>query len=206
VKGEAKDAAGNTGTDSVTIKLDKTAPSISGAVLSGTMGNNGWYVSEVGVRFTCSDGLSGLAACADEVTLTANGANQSVTRTATDNAGNIGSATVSGISIDNENPTITDVNVAGGFYKLGTAPAGTCTATDSFSGLLSCKVVVSGGANGVGTFNWTATATDKAGNTSTQYGTHNVFYRFDRFLQLINDTAHRSVRRSACSRAEAPIR
>jgi hypothetical protein len=145
VKGEAKDAAGNTGTDSVTIKLDKTAPSISGAVVSGTMGNNGWYVSEVGVPFTCSDSLSGLTACADDVTLTGNSANQSVTRTATDNAGNIGSATVSGISIDNENPTITDVNA--GFYKLGTAPAPTCTATDSFSGLLSCKVVVSGGTN-----------------------------------------------------------
>jgi hypothetical protein len=192
IKGEAKDAAGNTGTDSVTIKLDKTAPSINGAVISGTMGSNGWYVSEVGVRFTCSDGLSGLAACADDLTLTANGANQSVTRTATDNAGNIGSATVSGISIDNEKPTITDVNVSGGFYKLGTAPAATCTATDSFSSLLSCKVVVTGGANGVGTFNWTATATDKAGNISTQTGTYKVTYRFDGFLQPINDTAHQT--------------
>ena len=116
---------------------------------------------------------------------------QSATGTAKDFADNVGSATVSGINIDNENPTITDVNVAGGFYKLGTAPAPTCTATDSFSGLSSCKVTVSGGnANGVGTFTWTATAIDKAGNSATQSGTYKVVYRFDGFLQPINDTAH----------------
>ena len=51
-------------------------------------------------------------------------------------------------------------------------------------------MVVTGGTNGVGTFSWTATATDKAGNTSTQTGTYKVTYRFDGFLQPINDTAH----------------
>ncbi len=191
VNGSAKDTAGNLGTDSVTIKLDKTAPSISGAIISGTKGSNGWYVGPVTVHFTCSDGLSGVAVCPDDVTLTANGANQSVTRTATDIAGNSGSATVSGISIDNENPTITAVNVAGGFYTLGTAPAATCTASDSFSGVASCTVTVTGGkANGVGTFTYTATATDKAGNTSTMAGSYQVVYRFDGFLQPVNDTAH----------------
>lgn len=193
VNGSAKDTAGNTGTDSVTVKLDKTAPSINGSVVSGTLGNNGWYVGTVGVKFTCSDALSGIAICPDDenITLSNNGAGQSVTRTATDTAGNVGTKTVSGINIDNENPSITDVNVAGEFYKLGTAPAATCTATDSFSGLLSCKVAVTGGtASGVGTFTYTATATDKAGNTSTQTGTYKVTYRFDGFLQPINDTAH----------------
>ena len=51
-------------------------------------------------------------------------------------------------------------------------------------------MTVTGGTNGVGTFTWTATATDKAGNTSTQTGTYKVTYRFDGFLQPINDTAH----------------
>ena len=36
VNGSAKDTAGNTGTDSVTVKLDKTAPTITGAIVSGT--------------------------------------------------------------------------------------------------------------------------------------------------------------------------
>lgn len=191
VNGSAKDTAGNTGTDSVTVKLDKTKPTVNGAVTSGTLGKNGWYVSPVKVHFTCSDALSGLASCQDDVTLSNNGAAQTASGSAKDVADNVGTASVSGINIDNENPTITDVNVAGGFYKLGAAPAATCTATDSFSGLESCKVTVTGGtANGVGTFTWTATATDKAGNSVSQTGTYKVTYRFDGFLQPINDTAH----------------
>jgi len=191
VTGSAKDTAGNTGSDSVTVKLDKTKPAISGSVVGGTMGNNGWYVGPVTVRFSCADALSGLASCQDDVTLSSNGAAQSATGTARDIADNVGSGTVVGISIDNENPTITGVNVAGGFYNLGTAPAPTCAATDSFSGVSACKVTVSAGnATGVGTFSWTATATDKAGNSSTQSGTYRVVYRFDGFLQPIDDTAH----------------
>ena len=191
VNGSAKDTAGNTGTDSVTVKLDKTAPSISGAITSGTAGKNGWYVSPVKVHFTCSDALSGLASCQDDVTVTTNGAAQSANGSAKDVADNVGTASVAGINIDNENPTITTVNVAGGFYKLGTAPAATCTATDSFSGLEACKVTVTGGTtNGVGTFSNTATATGKAGNSVNQTGTYKVTYKFDGFLQSINDTAH----------------
>jgi hypothetical protein len=191
VNGEAKDTAGNTGTDSVTVKLDKTKPSITGAIVSGTKGNSGWYVSPVKVHFTCADTLSGVASCQDDVTLSNNGGSQSASGSAKDNADNVGTGSVSGISIDNENPTITKVNVANGFYTLGTAPAATCDATDSFSGLDTCKVSVTGGtANGVGTFNWTATATDKAGNFVSQSGTYKVVYKFDGFLQPINDTAH----------------
>ncbi|WP_344255852.1 OmpL47-type beta-barrel domain-containing protein [Terrabacter carboxydivorans] len=191
VNGSAKDTAGNTGTDSVTIKLDKTKPSISGSVVSGTIGKNGWYVSPVKVHFTCADALSDVASCQDDVTLSNNGAGQSANGSAKDFADNVGTGSVTGINIDNENPTITKVNVSNGFYTLGAAPAATCDATDSFSGLDTCKVTVTGGtANGVGTFGWTATATDKAGNSVSQTGSYKVVYRFDGFLQPINDTAH----------------
>jgi hypothetical protein len=192
VTGTAKDTAGNVGTDAVTVKLDKTKPTITGAVTSGTKGNNGWYVGPVTVTFTCGDALSGVAACADPVVLSANGANAN-TGTVTDKAGNMATATVDGINIDQEKPTLTtaDVNVQGGTYTLGSVPAATCTAKDTVSGLDSCKVLVTGGnANGVGTFTYTATATDKAGNTSTITGTYKVVYRWDGFLQPINDTAH----------------
>jgi hypothetical protein len=196
VNGSATDTAGNVGTDSVTVRLDKTAPSNTGAIVPGATMVNGWYTGSVKVHFTCSDALSGIAVCPDDVTVTANGANQSVTRSATDLAGNSASATVSDISIDNENPTVTAVNVANGSYALGAVPAATCTATDSFSGVASCKVTVTGGnASGVGTFTYTATATDKAGNTSTALtGTYKVIYNVPMgtafFLQPINDTAH----------------
>ncbi|HEX4687644.1 MAG TPA: PxKF domain-containing protein [Nocardioides sp.] len=192
VTGTAHDTAGNVGTDTVKIKLDKTKPTISGAITSGTLGDNGWYVGPVTVSFTCTDDRSGVATCPDPVVLTSNGTNQSASGTAHDVAGNQASATVNDIKIDQEKPTITTVNVQGGStYTLGSVPKPVCTATDSFSGPRTCSVQVTGGnANGVGTFAWTATARDGAGNTTTQSGTYKVAYQFDGFLQPINDTAH----------------
>ena len=194
VNGSALDVAGNRGTDSVTVRIDKTAPTISGEIVPGTRMVNGWYTGTVRVHFTCADALSGVGVCPEDVTVTSNGADQTVTRSATDVAGNGAAATVAGITIDNENPTVTSVNVANGSYTLGAVPAPTCAATDSYSGVESCTVTVTGGtANGVGTFSYTATATDSAGNTSAPVtGTYRVSYRFDGFLQPINDTAHQS--------------
>lgn len=192
VTGTAKDAAGNVGSDSVTVKLDKTRPVISGAVSSGGPTTSGWYAGPVTVTFTCSDALSGVATCPDPVVLSANGPN-AATGTVTDRAGNTATASVTGISIDQERPTLTtaDVNVQGGTYTLGAVPAATCTASDSFSGLVGCVVKVSTStANGVGTSTYTATATDKVGNTATVSGSFTVVYGFSGFLQPINDTAH----------------
>ena len=195
VNGQASDVAGNIGTDSVTIRLDKTPPTITGAITTGTLGTNGWYTGPVTVSFTCGDTLSGVGTCPDPVTVTTNGASQSVTRTAYDKAGNSAAANVAGINIDAEKPAITIQGVAnGGSYTLGAVPSASCTATDSFSGVASCTVSVTGGlANGVGTFNYTATATDNAGNVQTLTGSYRVVYRsFDGFLQPINDTAHQT--------------
>lgn len=195
VSGTAQDTAGNVGSDSVTVKLDKTMPTISAIITAGTLGDNGWYKGQVTASFTCSDLLSGIAAtaCPSDVVLTGNGANNSATGSVLDRAGNEASASLSGIKIDQENPTLTPagVNVAGGSYVLGTAPKPTCAASDGYSGLASCTVTVAGGtASGVGTFTWTATARDNAGNTTTITGTYQVIYRWDGVLQPINDTGH----------------
>jgi hypothetical protein len=196
VIGSADDLAGNTGTDSVTVKLDKTAPTISGSASPGPNAN-GWNKGPVTVHFTCGDGLSGIATCPADVVLSTSGAAQSVTGTAIDKAGNTKDATVSGINIDSVKPTIDSISVTNGaIYTLGdpAIPSGTptCTASDGLSGLDGgCNVTVSGGQpNGVGTFSFIATATDKAGNTTTQSGSYKVIYRWDGFLQPINDTAH----------------
>ncbi|MET4637106.1 PxKF domain-containing protein [Mycetocola sp. 2940] len=192
ITGSARDTAGNVGTDSVTVKLDKTAPAISGAVTAGNLTASGWYSGPVTVTFICSDALSGIAACPDPVILSANGTN-TASGTATDKAGNTRSVVVDGIQIDQEKPALTaaDVNVQGRIYTLGSTPAATCTATDEFSGVASCSVTVAGGtSNGVGSWTYTATAVDKAGNTTTITGTYRVIYRFEGFAQPINDTAH----------------
>jgi hypothetical protein len=192
VTGTATDTAGNVGTKSVTVKLDKTAPTITAAVTAGELGSNGWYTGPVTVSFTCSDTLSGVATCPDPQVLTTNGLNTAAGAT-TDRAGNTASAVLAGIRIDQEKPALTaaGVNVDGKSYALGSAPSASCTATDNVSGLASCVVAVTGGnTNGVGTFSYTATATDNAGNRTILTGTYTVTYRFDGFLQPINDTAH----------------
>src|SRR5436305_1674485 len=89
----ATDRLGNTGTGSVTVKLDKTAPTITGS-RSPAANANGWNNTDVTVSFSCSDALAGINACASPQTLTGNGANQSATGSATDNADNTASATV----------------------------------------------------------------------------------------------------------------
>lgn len=197
VKGSAEDLAGNLGTDSVTVKLDKTKPTIA-ATPSGTQGSNGWYKSAVTVNFTCADPgsvSSGVATCTGPQVL---GHDGSVTGTAVDNAGNSDSAAVGPVKVDGDAPTITLNGVKdGGEYTLADVPATSCSATDvGPSGLDgTCQMSVTGGQpNGVGTFTYTATAKDKAGNVTTLTGSYKVRYRivYDTafWLQPINDTAH----------------
>jgi hypothetical protein len=206
VGGTALDNAGNSASDSLKVNIDWTKPAISGAPTSKPNAG-GWYQAPVTVHFTCSDQgtvQSGIDTCGPDVKLTAEGANQSATGSAVDIAGNSASATVSGIDIDGSGPTITGVSLPDKVtYILGdpAIPAGlpTCTASDSGSGLASCGVTVSGGQpNGVGVYNWTATATDNVGNTTTQTGSYRVIYAFSGFLQPINDTAHAQTCGSPC--------
>jgi hypothetical protein len=192
VNGSAEDYAGNVGVDSVTVRLDKTAPTISGAATTSPNAN-GWYQTPVTITFACNDSLSGVATCGPGQTLSTDGANQAVTGNAVDRADNASSKTVSGINIDTAQPAMTVNGVAdGGVYTLGSVPGGSCTASDGGSGLAGpCAFTRSGGlTNGVGTFTFAATASDRAGNTSTITGSYRVIYRFDGFLQPINDTAH----------------
>ena len=193
VVGSAQDRAGNRGTDTVLVKLDRTPPSLT-PVVSPAAGPSGWRTGPVTVHVDCADALSGVAACPDDVVLTGNGAGaggsgQSVTRTAADMAGNTASATVSGIRIDRETPTVTSVGVRNGaLYTLGAVPPPVCTGKDDVSGMASCLVSLDGPAGGgVGTYSFAAVATDVAGNATTVRGSYKVVYRFDGFSAPITD-------------------
>src|SRR5439155_21104565 len=89
VSGTATDNAGNTATTSVTgINVDKTAPSLSGAVT--TRPNvNGWYDNSVTVAWACSDALSGIdGACPANSTIGGQGSNLRASAGVTHKAGN----------------------------------------------------------------------------------------------------------------------
>jgi hypothetical protein len=108
VVGTATDKAGNTASATVSgISIDKTPPTIEGS-RTPDANANGWNNTDVTVSFTAADSLSGVDMVSDPTTLLSDeGAEQSVTGTATDMAGNTASATVSGISIDKTPPSIT---------------------------------------------------------------------------------------------------
>ena len=88
VIGKATDSAGNEASDSVTIKIDKTPPSIH-ASISGTQNAAGVYVGAVLVHFDCLDtGGSGLVSCPADQLLTTPGVGITVTGSARDAADN----------------------------------------------------------------------------------------------------------------------
>jgi hypothetical protein len=190
------DEAGNVeSARTVTVLVDETAPTITGRATTRSNAA-GWYGSAVQVAFDCQDAVSGVASCQPEATLSAQGEN-SATGTAVDLAGNRGTTTVSGIKVDTVAPTVTIAGVQdGAVYTLGAVPTATASATDATSGLAGPVTgrTTGGTANGVGTFTYTATATDKAGHVGTATVTWTVRYGFGTtlFLQPVNDTAHQT--------------
>ena len=169
------DNAGNTASDSVSFQYDATAPTINGAA-SPAANANGWNKTSVLVDYTCNDATSGVASCGPDETLAFEGANQSSSGTAVDNAGNSASDTVSGINIDKTNPNVS-LNggpADGGSYYFGFVPgAPSCDASDALSGLDgACSV--SGYSNAIGTHTVIASASDKAGNSASVSRTYTV--------------------------------
>lgn len=81
---------------SITVKVDKTPPNIIGSI---TPPPNGFdWNTNVTVNFTCADAISGVIFCSGPTTLTMERANQGVTGTATDFAGNSTSTLISNVS------------------------------------------------------------------------------------------------------------
>ncbi|HEV2720819.1 MAG TPA: Ig-like domain-containing protein, partial [Thermoanaerobaculia bacterium] len=100
--------SGGPTTITASFTLDTTKPSIS-ASAAPTANAAGWNNSDVTVTFTCSDpGGSGVSPdkCQAPITVSTEGANQTVTGTATDKAGNSNTATVT-ISLDKTAPKFT---------------------------------------------------------------------------------------------------
>ena len=95
--------------------------------------------TDVTVHFTCSDALSNIHDCAADQTFT-EGAVQTATGTATDNAGNTSSATVSSLNVDETPPTVTGNSTvaanANGWYNNDVVVHWSCA--DALSGVGSC--------------------------------------------------------------------
>ncbi len=121
---------------------DMTPPAITGAP-DRRPDATGWYDAPVTVTFLATDDESGVASVTGPVTISGQGANQSVTGTAVDVAGNTASTTVSGINIDLTSPVTTATVAATGSSATGDHTV-TLTAVDNLSGVAQTFYVVDG--------------------------------------------------------------
>lgn len=148
-------------------RADVTPPVIAVNVF-GTLGDNGWYVSNVLVNWDVSDPESGIASetgCGP-TTLNADAASRKLTCAATNGAG-LGTSQDTIIHLDKTAPSVT-ANAdrtadGGGFYNHPLTAA--WTGVDAISGIASCTSTPYSGPDGTGV-SLTGTCKDKAGNVS----------------------------------------
>jgi predicted extracellular nuclease len=147
----------------------------------------GWNNAAVTVSFTCVDPLSALVgACPTPVTLSSEGANQSVSRSVTTEGGLTLSAGDPDIDIDLTNPTVT---YTGGHatYDVDETISITCTPSDTLSGIASSTCAnISGPATSfaLGAHTFSASALDRAGNTGSGSVSFTVVVSYDGLCRL----------------------
>ena len=73
--------------------IDTTPPTIA-AVATPAANANGWNRTNVTVKFVCSDTESGIKTCPRAQVITTEGANQTISATATDKSGNMATASI----------------------------------------------------------------------------------------------------------------
>ncbi len=174
VSGTATDVAGNMASASLTLNIGTKPPTI---VPSPAPPPNaaGWNNSNVTVSFACALGTAPIATCPPPVALTAEGANQTVSGTATDAAGNAAAASIV-LNIDKTPPTIS--------YSISPAPnangintttpvAITFTCSDALSGVANCSAPISVTTPGMNQV-FTGAASDIAGNTASATATVSI--------------------------------
>ena len=147
------------------VGVDNVPPTIT-ASADRPPNTAGWYNTNVVVSFACADKTSGVASCPPPVTVGGEGANQIISGSATDNAGNRATTQIA-INLD-KTPPVAQNNASpqpntNGWNNSNVTV--TFTGTDTLSGIASCSpavILASDGNNQSGS----GTCTDIAGNTS----------------------------------------
>jgi hypothetical protein len=169
----------------LTLKVDLWDPTITAEAFGSPDGNNGWYKSNVSVRFFCSDQGSGIAAdaCPQNETRSQEGASVSSTaQTVTDQAGrgSLPSNTVT-VKIDKTAPGVS-CGATPSFVLGSSGNTVSATITDETSQPLVSTVSAAASATTLGLHTANVTGSDTAGNTRTVSCPYIVGYGYT-FLQ-----------------------
>lgn len=152
------------------VRIDTTPPTLTAAATTQPV-RNGWYTSNVVVRFSCADaGGSGVASCPEDQVLSREVNASSSFKHALDGAGNkSASSNIVTVKIDKTPPRVSYRGNLGS-YAAGQTIDIRCQATDGESGVASssCADIRGLAASfGPGVHQFSATATDIAGHTAT---------------------------------------
>ncbi|HLW96252.1 MAG TPA: glycine-rich protein, partial [Solirubrobacteraceae bacterium] len=169
------------GAGSVTISFNDTTPPVITPTVLGTLGNNGWYTSNVSLNWSVSELQSPLSlitsGCASQ-TITADQPATPYSCSASSNGGSSGPVTVT-IKRDATAPTVTFTGDAGA-YTVDQAITIACTASDALSGVASSTcasnslVAVPAYTLALGAHSLAATAIDNAGNNGSSSASFTV--------------------------------
>src|SRR5215213_2207807 len=171
------DAGGATAAASLSYSIVDPSPPVITKLVTGTVGDNDWYTSNVKVDWTVVENESPNSlqktGCVDQ-NIIADQAATTYSCSATSAGGSAGPVNVT-IKRDATQP---GVSWSGGItnganFVYGSVPAApTCSATDVLSGPDTCAVIGYGTA--VGSYILTATAYDKAGNSKSETRSYTV--------------------------------
>lgn len=164
----------------VSVTLDTTTPTIKYSA-SPVANAEGWNKDNVTVTFSCSDDVQ-VASCSSPVTLSTEGAGQTVTGTAVDEAGNSTSVITSAINIDKTPPTASGVTLSSGLILLAGTENISASVNDTLSGVTGGECYVdSDPGQGRGTaMAYSAgklTASKTFGLGSLSVGSHTLYVR-----------------------------
>lgn len=168
-------------------KDDDNTPPVITADVSGTLGDNDWYVSNVVVSWTVTDGESGVTSSSgcDATTLTADASGETLTCGATSEGGSASESVT--IKLDKTAPTVTYAGSAGTYTVAQTVNI-TCSAGDNLSGVASHTCAdITGAAYtfGAGNHTYSASATDYAGNVESGSVTFTVVVTYAGVCELV---------------------
>jgi alpha-tubulin suppressor-like RCC1 family protein len=164
---EGEDANGFVGSRAYSLAVADPTPPVITPSVTGTLGNNGWYRSDVDISWTVNDAESAIASSSGctASTLSTDSPGAGYTCSAT-SAGGTASQTAT-VKRDTTLPTISSTATpapnASGWYNASVTLAYACA--DATSGVASCPADDIVSSNGTGVLSPARSATDLAGNS-----------------------------------------